>query len=204
MMTERTMEPIFWTKSDHPDSRRFLEQALDIAITEGRYTTITLFRSRVLGGEILGYTSGERMNVTFRIIFAGGSSQVMTRGYVGISEVIVTDRLVADVEDGTLPTPAAAPATSAVATLIREARGRRGLTQADLAAAASVSPSYISHLEAGREVATHPATIDRMAAALGIDPDALYAAAGRIPDDLVQRLAADPDAVRRVREALET
>lgn len=196
------MEPIFWTKSDHPNSRRLLESALDIAITEGRYTTIKLFHNRVLGGEILGYTSGERMNVTFRIIGKGTDSQIMTRGYVGVSEVIVTDRLVADVEDGTLPTPEAVPTTSAVASLIRDARARRGMTQEDLAGAVSVSPSYIAHLESGRRVPTAGVTITALAEALEIDPDTIYAAAGRVPDDLAQRLASDPEAVRAVRRAL--
>lgn len=90
-----------------------------------------------------------------------------------------------------------------LATLIRDTRASRGLTQADLASAASVSQSYIGHLENGRQVPTAPATIQALADALGIDADAIYAAAGRVPDDLARRLASDPDAVQIVRQALD-
>lgn len=198
MRGDTIMEPIFWTRRDAPASRPFLFRMLDIAINERRITTFKLRGARVLGGEVISYRASDPATVKFRIITAGASDQVMTRGIVGIDEVIVTDRLVREVDGDDAETPV----PTNLATLIRDTRASRGLTQADLASAASVSQSYIGHLENGRQVPTAPATIQALADALGIDADAIYAAAGRVPDDLARRLASDPDAVRIVRRAL--
>ncbi len=64
---------------------------------------------------------------------------------------------------------------------IRELRGQRGLTQRQLADAADVNETWISHIEAGR---TNPAwgTVVRIAAALGVSVSALALRAESLPD----------------------
>lgn len=56
-------------------------------------------------------------------------------------------------------------------------RGQRALSQADLAQAAGVSPTTISNLEGGTHRA-YPKTVRKLAAALGVEPAALYGEEG--------------------------
>lgn len=62
---------------------------------------------------------------------------------------------------------------------VRELRQERALTQRQLAQAADVNETWISHIEAGR---TNPAwgTVARLAAALGIELSELAARAERL------------------------
>jgi len=62
---------------------------------------------------------------------------------------------------------------------VRELRQERDLTQRQLAQAADVNETWVSHIEAGR---TNPAwgTVARLAAALGIELSELAARAERL------------------------
>lgn len=124
------------------------------------------------------------------------------RRSMGVHGVVPGDRLALDGMPVTI-TDTSTNVPASLATLIRDTRTRRGLTQMDVANVVGVSQPYIGHLENGRQVPTAPATIQALANALGIDADAIYAAAGRVPDDLARRLASDQDAVRIVRQALD-
>lgn len=84
----------------------------------------------------------------------------------------------------------------------REARERVGLLQRDVADAANVSQSYVANIETGRTTPTKPETIRALAAAVGVDPDVLFAAAGRIPDDLYAAIVGDVEVIRTVRRAI--
>jgi transcriptional regulator with XRE-family HTH domain len=66
---------------------------------------------------------------------------------------------------------------------IRELRGQRGLTQHQLADAADVNETWISHIEAGR---TNPAwgTVVRISAALGVSVSELALRAERLSEGL--------------------
>jgi hypothetical protein len=81
-----------------------------------------------------------------------------------------------------------------VGTRLRERRLAAGLKQADLAAAAAVSPSYLNLIEHNRRNVT-PAVLARLAAALGVDPAALgEGTAGALAEDLRAAAAALPGA----------
>lgn len=85
-------------------------------------------------------------------------------------------------------------------------RGRRlelGLTQRDVADAVGITVPYMSKIEAGKETPTEE-KIARLAATLRLNPDELILAAGRMPADVMDRLAADPtkalEFLRKVRK----
>jgi len=81
-----------------------------------------------------------------------------------------------------------------VGTRLRERRLAAGLKQADLAAAAGVSPSYLNLIEHNRRNVT-PAVLARLAAALGVEPAALgEGRAGALAEDLRAAAAALPAA----------
>lgn len=61
------------------------------------------------------------------------------------------------------------------ATLIRETRKAKGMTQEQLAQAAGISQNYLSQLESGTRTSTSLDTLKALAAALGITTDALLA-----------------------------
>jgi len=75
---------------------------------------------------------------------------------------------------------------------LRAEREARGLTQRDLAAAASVSPSVLSRVEHGEKGLSLEA-LDRVARALGHDPEKLALRAGVVAPALLARVAADPE-----------
>lgn len=70
-------------------------------------------------------------------------------------------------------------AQEALGRAVRELRQERALTQRQLAQAADVNETWISHIEAGR---TNPAwgTVARLAVALGIELSELAARAERL------------------------
>ena len=72
---------------------------------------------------------------------------------------------------------------------LAEWRRRRALAQRDLAAASGVGASTVNRIEKGHQAA-RPSTVRRLAAALGVDPAELMAAAPdptRAPGDEEER-----------------
>lgn len=89
--------------------------------------------------------------------------------------------------------------------LIKELRGRRGLTQAELASAAQVSRTVVSRLEQGKARAVQTDVLDRIFRAVGVDPALVIRPA---PGDerriarLEQRRRLDENRCRHLRLAL--
>lgn len=79
---------------------------------------------------------------------------------------------------------------------IRELRLMRRLTQGQLAVKAGIDPAYVSDLESGRKV-RHPSArvFIKLAAALRVDPNELFAAAGYF-----EQPAAQPSGIVRVEQ----
>lgn len=75
---------------------------------------------------------------------------------------------------------------------IKKERLARGMTQRQLASAAGITVPYVSKIEAGKETPTED-KIGKIAVALRLDADELTLAAGRIPQDVMDRLTADPE-----------
>lgn len=86
---------------------------------------------------------------------------------------------------------------------IKQRRLEKGLTQRDLAEAAGITVPYMSKIEADRETPTDE-KLERIANQLGLNADELILAAGRLPEDVMERLTADPEKalefLRRVRK----
>jgi transcriptional regulator with XRE-family HTH domain len=74
---------------------------------------------------------------------------------------------------------------------IKRERLRLGLTQRQLADAVNVGVPHISKVEAGRESPSDD-LLKRLAPVLGVEADELLLVARRVPDSLVEKLAADP------------
>lgn len=74
---------------------------------------------------------------------------------------------------------------------IKRERLSRGLTQRQLAEAVQVGVPHISKVEADRESPGDDLLV-RLAAVLGVDPDELFLAARRLPETMLERLAAEP------------
>ncbi|MEX2547287.1 MAG: helix-turn-helix transcriptional regulator [Chloroflexota bacterium] len=74
---------------------------------------------------------------------------------------------------------------------IKKERLARGMTQRDLADAVGITVPYMSKIEAGKETPTDE-KIKKIAEVLRLNPDELILAAGRMPADVMDRLAADP------------
>lgn len=72
--------------------------------------------------------------------------------------------------------------------LIRYHRGRAGMTQEGLAERARVSPTTVVRMENGEIGQPRIATLQKLAAALGIDAGELYGAAATPPDSAGSRL----------------
>jgi len=85
---------------------------------------------------------------------------------------------------------------------IKQRRLARGLTQRQLAGAVGITVPYVSKIEADRETPTDE-KLERIASELGLNADELILAAGRLPADVMDRLAANPakalEFLRRVR-----
>lgn len=75
--------------------------------------------------------------------------------------------------------------TSTLGTLIKQRRESLGLSQSSLATKAELSHTTLSRLEAGKVLRPSPNVLGRLATALGIGPEDLFAAAGHVmPDQL--------------------
>lgn len=85
------------------------------------------------------------------------------------------------------------------AAALAEARRKHNLSQGELAAAAGIDRSYISRLEWGDREPSR-ATVRALARAFGdqATADALYIAAGMIPDRIMEAIAAGEIAPERV------
>lgn len=101
-----------------------------------------------------------------------------------------------------------------VSSLLKRERERAGFTVRDLAKAAGLVPSTVSRLESGLIGSPKPDQLQRLAGALGIDVEELYAAAGYMapsglpalrpylrakygmPDEVVNRIEGYIEAVR--------
>src|SRR5215213_1818933 len=83
---------------------------------------------------------------------------------------------------------------SALGMLVRRLRRERRLTLAELGRDIPMSASNLSRLELGSQRPPPDEVIERIARALGVEPDGLLAAAGRHPGDrafeeaVIQRL----------------
>jgi transcriptional regulator with XRE-family HTH domain len=88
-------------------------------------------------------------------------------------------------------------------TLIREARERAGLTLADLAKRCRISSSYLCRIEQGaRERRPSTKLLERIAVALGLETDAVFAVAGRLPADVERYLLSSPGAMQKLRRQM--
>jgi transcriptional regulator with XRE-family HTH domain len=85
--------------------------------------------------------------------------------------------------------------------IFREKRRAAGLSQRELADRAGLDFSYISKLENGRLPPPAADTIVRLAGLLDCPSEELLSAAKKLPGALSDSLAADPTAVRFLREA---
>jgi len=83
---------------------------------------------------------------------------------------------------------------------IAEARRERGKSLRALAEEVGLSPSYLNDIEHGRRVPSEPAILD-LAAALGLDSDAMLAKAGRVGEGAEQYLRTRPSAGLLLRKA---
>lgn len=85
---------------------------------------------------------------------------------------------------------------------LKELRLKADLTQAELAAAVGVDFTYLSKIENERveppseKIILHLAKVLRARLGAEVDPDELVALAGKIPSDILNRLARDPERVR--------
>ena len=79
---------------------------------------------------------------------------------------------------------------------VRQQRTARKMRQQDFAEQLRVSPSYLSRVESGEKMLS-PENLDRLAAMLGIDPVKVRLRAGLVPEDILQRIARDPEAFLR-------
>lgn len=77
------------------------------------------------------------------------------------------------------------------------------MTQRELAEQVQITVPYMSKIEAGKETPTEEKIV-KLAEVLKLNPDELVLAAGRMPADVMERLAADPTKalafLRRVRK----
>ncbi len=89
------------------------------------------------------------------------------------------------------------------ATLLRDARTRKGLTQAEVAIAAGLTPSYLSFIENRKKPPPSDDVCRRLARALGIAEQALLEVAHleRAPAPLRNRLRSMATAMRRERQS---
>ncbi len=87
--------------------------------------------------------------------------------------------------------------------ILREARRSAGVSQRDLAGTVGVDFSYISKVENGRLPPPAADTIVRICEALGLVPDRLLAATGKMPSEVGRMLGGSPSALRFMREAYQ-
>ena len=88
--------------------------------------------------------------------------------------------------------------------MVREARTALGLTQAAFAdLIGAPNKDVIAMTESTRDVSqVYPAMLERLAALDSIDRDELFAAAERVPPEILDALTGDVTALRKVRKEL--
>lgn len=84
---------------------------------------------------------------------------------------------------------------------LRALRRAAGITQRDLAKQVGVDFSYISKLENDRLPPPAAGTAVKISGALGVTPDELVAATGKIPPQIQQSLGSSPAAIHFLRTA---
>lgn len=94
-------------------------------------------------------------------------------------------------------------ATETLGQRIKQERLRLEMTQRELADAVGITVPYMSKIEADRETPTDEKLV-RLAQVLRLNADELILAAGRMPSDVMKRVAADPskalEFLRRMRK----
>jgi len=96
------------------------------------------------------------------------------------------------------------PTPTAHGTMIRTARLAAGIGLRALGRELDISATYLSRIETGDE--PHPPTaevLDRIATRLGIDRDALYCAAKKVPPELAASVTSSVPAMRLARAAAQ-
>lgn len=91
--------------------------------------------------------------------------------------------------------------TSKLASRLRAARERVGLSLREVARRVDVSAAYLGRVEAG----DHEPSEKHMRAIcseLGLDFDETMASAGRLPDDVVRFITRTPGALERIRKQM--
>jgi transcriptional regulator with XRE-family HTH domain len=86
---------------------------------------------------------------------------------------------------------------------LRELRRSKGVSQRELAGKVGVDFSYISKLENDRLPPPAADTIVKICEALGIAPDRLLAATGKMPTQIKEMLGGSPSALRFMRQAYQ-
>lgn len=94
-------------------------------------------------------------------------------------------------------------ATETLGRRIKQERLRLEMTQRELAEAVGITVPYMSKIEADRETPTDEKLV-RLAEVLKLNADELILSAGRMPSDVMDRLAANPsralEFLRRMRK----
>jgi len=75
---------------------------------------------------------------------------------------------------------------------LRAVRERQGMSLRSLAHLSKISLGYLHQIETGKASVPTPARIATFAKFLKVDGDELAAAAGKVPDDVIQALVRKP------------
>ena len=75
---------------------------------------------------------------------------------------------------------------------LRAVRERQGMSLRSLAHLSKISLGYMHQIETGKASVPTPARIAEFAKWLKVDGDELAAAAGKVPDDVIQALVKNP------------
>lgn len=90
---------------------------------------------------------------------------------------------------------------SSLGEALRDGRSQRGRTQGEVASAVGINTTYLSKLENNASpLPCSEGLLCKLADLYGFDRDDLIALAGRVPEDIVERLKGDIHAIKRVRQ----
>lgn len=95
------------------------------------------------------------------------------------------------------------PAYEDLGSTIRWRREKVGFGLRELAALVGISPTYLSRIETGKELAVSEGVLNSLAAHLGLNADELCALSGRVPRDVMTLLVDTPGAIAKVRRLLK-
>lgn len=109
----------------------------------------------------------------------------------GIGTFNATSSLEMRLWDCATRTTLGAMASEPLGQRIKKERLALVMTQRDLADAVGITVPYMSKIEAGKETPTEEKLV-KLAEVLKLNPDELILAAGRMPADVMDRVAADP------------